>query len=298
MSKNVLMIILYILVPVIILGGAFLFLNRSQLIVVDADLPDRFPESGFSHADFESLLKKHVDVSGNIDYERWHAGEPDREQLDQYLAAVSAFSPETTPERFPRRSDALAYWIYAYNAYVIHSVLEHWPLKSVTDVKAPIEAVKGLGFFYRQRFLFGGEAYSLYAVEHQKILATYKDPRVHFVLNCASESCPILRPVLPVGDELESLLELSAADFVNDPANVRIDHDHKQVVLSTIFKWYRNDFVNDLRRRGLPADHGVISYIVTIASSRLSDEIGAAVDYELVFRDYDWTLNDSASSER
>ena len=69
------------------------------------------------------------------------------QQLNSYLGAVSRFSPDNAPHRFRGRNDELAYWIYAYNAYVIRSVLDHWPLDSVTDVKAPLEAIKGLGFF-------------------------------------------------------------------------------------------------------------------------------------------------------
>jgi hypothetical protein len=289
--KSFVTIIVYALVlAAALVGGAF-YLNRPQLVIVDAELPAGFPENGFAHTAFESLLHQYVDSDGNIDYERWHGNASDLATLDNYLFAVSKFSPDNSPGRFSRRSDALAYWLYGYNAYVIRSVLDHWPLDSVTDVKAPIEAVKGLGFFYRQRFLFGENPLSLYAVEHEKILATFKDPRVHFVLNCASDSCPVLRPDLPTGDELERLLAGSTSDFVNDSRNVRVDHGKKQIVLSTIFKWYRNDFVNDLRRRGLSTERGVINYIVDAGSPALREELIVSADYEITFEDYDWSLN-------
>lgn len=287
------MIVVYALILAIFLVGGFLYLNRPQLIVIDAELSTGFPESGFAHGEFESLLHRYVDSFGKVDYERWHGNSSDRTQLDQYLAAVSRFSPLNTPERFPKRNDALAYWLYGYNAYVIRSVLDHWPLETVTAVKAPIEAVTGLGFFYRQRFLFGNDPLSLYAVEHEKILAAYKDPRIHFVLNCASESCPVLRPELPTGDNLEEMLVTSAADFINDPRNVRVDHDSKTIVLSTIFKWYRTDFTNDLRRRGLSTERGVVAYVADVGSSALRKELDGAASYKVVFEDYDWSLNNA-----
>jgi len=268
-------------------------LNRPQLNIVDADIPEGFPSDGFSHEVLESLLKTYVDSSGQVDYDSWHQSDVDIATLNSYLAAVSRYSPENSPQRFDRRSDTLAYWLYAYNAYVIKSVLDRWPLESVTDVTAPVEFVRGFGFFYRQRYLFGEEAYSLYAVENKKIRATYKDARIHFVLNCGSESCPVLRPELPTGDELEPLLQQAALDFVSDERNVHIDHDNKQLVLSEIFKWFEKDFVNDLRKRGLPSDHGVIDYIASVASEQQRTELLRAIDYEIVFRDYDWSLNDS-----
>jgi hypothetical protein len=289
-ARTVIIILIAIILPATLAGG-LLYLNRPQYVVVNAHIADDFPEHGFVHTDFESLLKEYVDSGGNVDYSRWQGSEGDRVRLGRYLAAVSLYSPDSAPARFAQRSDALAYWLYSYNAYVIYSVLAHWPIKSVTDVKAPIEAVKGLGFFYRQRFVFGGKAYSLYAIEHDKILAVYKDPRIHFVLNCASDSCPVLRPELPTGDKLERVLAASAADFVNDPRNVRIDHEQKQIVLSTIFKWYRNDFVGDLRRRGLPTERGVLDYLAVTASTALRADIDAASGYELIFEDYNWALN-------
>lgn len=284
-------IVTWSIVVALVFAAGFLYVNRPQLILVDAAIPDSFPAEGFSHAAFENLLNSYVDDAGRIDYARWHASSVDRRSLEQYLAAIARFSPESTPERFDREHNALAYWLYGYNAYVIYSILLHWPIDSVTDVRAPVEAVEGLGFFYRQRFLFGGEALSLYAVEHEQIIESYRDPRVHFVLNCASESCPVLKPELPTGDGLEILLESSAHEFINEPRNVHVDESGNRVVLSTIFRWYRKDFVNDLRRRGLPSERGIMDYIRKYASPELTRELDMSEGYEIVYDDYDWALN-------
>ena len=268
-----------------------LIANRPRLVTIDAAVPADFPADRFAHSIFEQLLRSYVDESGKVDYERWQRNEADLQSLDSYLAAVSRYSPESTPQRFEKQSDELAYWLYAYNAYVIKSILDRWPLQSVTDVKAPLELVKGLGFFYQLRFLFGGETYSLYAVENNIIRARYRDARIHFVLNCASESCPVLRPELPDGEQLEAFLQQAAVDFVNDDGNVRIDHENKVIVLSTIFKWFRKDFINDLRRRGLPSERGLIDYVANVAPATVGAGLRRANDYEIVFADYDWNLN-------
>jgi len=277
----------------ILMVAAFFVINRPQLIVIEAELPDDFPSAGFSHQEFESLLQRFVDDEGHIDYESWHQDATALGLLDSYLAAVAAFSPVTSPSRFERQSDQLAYWLYAYNAYVIRNVLKHWPLESVTDLKAPFEVVTGFGFFWQQRFLFGGEAKSLYSVENSVIRSTFRDPRIHFVLNCASESCPVMRPNLPTGDDLEPFLESATAAFISDRSNVRIDHERRRVVLSDIFKWYEKDFLNDLRRQGLPADAGLIAYLQSAAPKAMADELAAASDYEIEFPGYDWSINSS-----
>ncbi len=273
------------------LVAAVLLLNRPRLLTIDAAIPENFPADRFSHEALEQLLKTYVDGAGDVDYERWQQNTPDLQRLESYLAAVSRYSPESTPERFATRQDELAYWLYAYNAYVIKSILDRWPLASVTNVKAPIEIVKGLGFFYQLRFVFGDKAYSLYAVENDIIRASYRDARIHFVLNCGSESCPVLRPELPSGTELESYLQQAAVDFVSDRRNVAIDHDRKEIVLSAIFKWFRTDFINDLRRRGLSSDRGLIDYVASVAPANLRDELLGTINYEIVYIDYDWAVN-------
>ena len=284
-------IALWVVLLVAILVAAFLWVNRPRKIIIDAALPANFPQQGFSHNTLEELLRSYVSTDGRVDYERWHQHRESVKQLNSYLAAVSQFSPDSTPERFADRNDELAYWMYGYNAYVIKSVLDHWPLESVTNVKAPLEAVRGLGFFYQLRFSFGGEFFSLRGVENNKIRKQYQDPRIHFILNCASESCPIARPGLPIGNDLEQLLVQATSEFINNTNNVQVDHDQKIVFVSSIFKWYENDFVNYVRLDGELVGNGLLAYIARYASDTLADDITQAGDYEIRFRDYDWSVN-------
>ena len=281
----------WVILIVAVLATAILWANRPRRLIIDAALPASFPAKGFSHDSFEELLQTYVTADGRVDYGRWQQFSASTSQLDSYLAAVSRYSPSSAPDRFSSRNDELAYWMYGYNAYVIKSVLDRWPIESVTDVKAPIEVVKGMGFFYQQRFSFGGEFLSLLAVENDKIRKNFTDPRIHFVLNCASESCPIARPNLPVGEELEHLLQQASREFINDRKNVYIDHVNKVVYLSTIFKWFEDDFVTDIRMAGKPLRNGLLAYIAQYASDALVDDVARASDYKIEYREYDWKLN-------
>ena len=291
MQFTPLTIVATVVIVLVAMVCVFFAANRPQYITIDAEIPGEFPANGFSHDLFEGLLRKYVDSDGQVDFERWHRNDTDRRSLNSYLAAVGSFSPETTPHRFPRKSDRLAYWMYGYNGYVIKSVLDHWPIDSVTDVKAPIEAVTGLGFFYRQRFHFGGKPMSLYGVENEKIRKAFHDPRIHFVLYCASGSCPVLRPELPTGDELERLLQEATVAFVSDSKNVHVDHENGEVVLSAIFKMYRSDFLRELTRRGLPSDNGLIEYVRSVAPEFLQAELRNASEYRIRFTEYDWSIS-------
>ena len=135
-----------LVIPVVIAAG-FFWLNRPLLVPNHGSLSADFPADGFSHDEFERLLTQFVDSDGRVNYGAWHTSGTSVTKLDSYLTAVSRYSPDSVPNRFATRSDELIYWIHGYNAYVIRSVLAHWPIDSVTDIKAPIEAITGLGFF-------------------------------------------------------------------------------------------------------------------------------------------------------
>jgi len=297
MSMTKTTIALWVILLLVTVVAAILWVNRPRRVIVDAQIVTGFPEQGFSHDTFEVLLGEYVTPAGQVDYDRWHGSRESIHQLNSYLAAVSRFSPENAAPRFPTRNDELAYWMYGYNAYVIKAVLDRWPLSSVTDVKAPVEAIKGMGFFYQLRFSFGGQFLSLLAVENDKIRARYRDARIHFVLNCASESCPVARPELPTGDALEEMMTRAAAEFVNDPDNVSVDHERQTVFLSSIFKWYKKDFINDLRAKGRPGERGLIDYVAGLATGSLRADLDRADGYEVEFRDYDWSLNEAGQAE-
>jgi hypothetical protein len=283
----------YAIAVLIALLGLLLLVNRPVYVVIDVPVPAAFESEKFPHDSFEKLLQRWLTETGRIDYAAWRASDSSVAELNGYLAAVSLISPRSAPERFDQRSDELAYWMYAYNAYVIKSVLDHWPVTSVTDVKAPIEAITGLGFFHRQRFKFGGEFMSLLTVENGIIRKGYQDARIHFILSCASESCPIVRPDLPTGDALEDYLASAATEFASDPGNVSIDHQTRSVVLSRIFKWYRKDFENALRHAGQSGTDNLISYVRSIAPEPLASELAVVGDYSVEFNEYDWALNTS-----
>ena len=128
-------------------------------------------------------------------------------------------------------------------------------------------------------------------MQNEKIRKAFHDPRIHFVLYCASESCPVLRPELPTGEELEELLKEATVAFISDPKNVRVDHERKQIVLSAIFEMYRSDFMRELTKRGVPSDNGVVDYVVSAAPESLQAELSNATDYDVLFADYNWAMS-------
>ena len=233
---------------------------------------------------FRQLIERYsADGGDSVDYAAWQASAADMRALDEFIDLIGRISPNSHTELFPTTAQARRYWINAYNALVLDSVLDYWPLDSVRDVEVSLSSriVSGKGFFYDREFLVGGAMINLRDLEDQA-LETLADPRLHFALNCASDSCPVLR----ASDWSEQELELAARDFVNDPANVAIEDG--RLYLSRIFKWYKKDFPRD-----------IIGYLARYADDRLSAELRKAAEngYPVRYRDYDWSLNASGDGE-
>lgn len=235
---------------------------------------------GYSDDTYRNLIEKYsVDDGDSVDYAAWQASDADMRALDEFIRAIGRVSPDNHPELFATESLARRYWINAYNALVLDSVLDYWPLDSVRDVKVSVSSriVSGKGFFYDREFLVGGKTINLLDLEEQ-VLESLDDPRLHFALNCASDSCPVLR----ASDWSEQELDRAARDFINDPENVAIEDG--RLYLSRIFKWYRKDFPRD-----------IVGYLLDYADAPLAADLETAAndDYPIRYRDYDWSLNAS-----
>ena len=134
------------------------------------------------------------------------------------------------------KDDKLAFYFNAYNANIINGVLAAYPTKSVRDI-APL-----FGFFTQARLTVGGEKMSFNHLEKDLIHAL-GEPRMHFALNCASASCPPLRPhAFTAGKLSADLDELTTAFLNNNPHGVEIGKDGKSADVSKIFDWYGGDF--------------------------------------------------------
>jgi hypothetical protein len=232
--------------------------------------------SDYSDETFLELVGRYV-TDDRVDYAAWHASTEDMAALDRQVALIAAVSPDSHPGLFPDRTSQNRYWINSYNALVVDAVLDYWPLESVKDVRLSLTSrlIPGKGFFYDRDVVVGGKKTNLLELE-KAFLRTQNDPRLHFALNCASGSCPALKP----SDWSEEELVRASREFVNDPGNVRVEAG--SVYLNRIFRWHKNDFPGDL-----------YAYLAEFAEPELAAQLQQASTgrYKRRFGNYDWSLN-------
>jgi hypothetical protein len=236
------------------------------------------PAPTFDYAPWSALLAAIVTPDGKVDY---LALAEQRNLLEQFIAGLATASPDTHPEQFPTEEHALAYWINAYNAFVLHAVIDEYPIRSVWKVQDG-------RFFDRRRHDAGGARLSLDDIEHRILRQRFHEPHIHFAINCASNGCPPMRPEAYQPEGLRKTLRAATRQFLTSEWNCRIDAAQKRIYVSRLFRMYADDFAGaatsteDYRQ-------GVIAFIAEHAGRSLSELAG----YEMVYNVYDWGLNDA-----
>ena len=239
----------------------------------------------FDHAPWDRVLKRFVTEASRVDYA---ALEADSGDLDRYVSQLAARSPASHPQDFPTRESQLAYWINAYNAFTMKSVIEHWPTKSVRDI-----GFLPYSFFWRQKFVAGGKQYTLNKIENDFLRKQLQEPRIHFVIVCAANSCPRLQREAFTEDNTERLLEEATRFFVNEPRNLQIDRQSNRVTVARIFTFFDDDFEDYARKAG-PSRirHPLLDYIWIYADQEHRAALEALDRPSVRDFEYDWGIND------
>ena len=247
----------------------------------------------FSNERFDRVLEQYVDERGFVNYS---ALQQDLEDLEEYYYLITTFSPDSHSDLFPSENHKLAYWINAYNAAAMKTVMTYYPIESVLDVKQPgifFFISNKSGFFFFQRLTFGGKSTSLYYLENKVIRKRFGDPRIHFAVNCASIGCPRLPRQSFSGETLDQQLDIETRLFLTEERNYKIDHDEKIIYLSSIFDWYEKDFITWYTTQYPDRESSLLSYIELFLTPEKTEELKAVSNsYILRFIPYDWRLND------
>jgi hypothetical protein len=250
----------------LLVGASLSFLSCATTILPKAEFSAASP-GPFPAAEWDQLLKRHVDDHGRVAYD-----EVDRSQVERLYAAIAASGPINHPELYSTPAAREAYYLNAYNVLVWKGVLDRLPGQfSVGQEKAR--------FFYLTRYVVGGEAMSLYHLENAVLRSTFHDPRIHMALNCASAGCPKLSRDAYLPERLDEQLDRDTRRFVSETRNVAYDDKAKRLRLSSIFDWYRADFGD--------SPQAVIAWINRYRTD--SEKMPATAQIEYV--PYDWSLN-------
>lgn len=260
------------------------------LVALVAWPPAASPSSTFDrdYRAYATLLAAHVE-GARIDYGALQAN---RAALD---AVVQGFAQvDETALASWSRADQMAFWINAYNALTLQVIVDHYPIRGRFFSLAPRNSIRQIdGVWTTITWPVAGRRVTLDDIEHRILRPVYRDARIHFAVNCASVGCPPLAAEPYRGRTLDTQLDEAARTYLASPQGVVVRGDTLRV--SSIFKWYGEDFVERYAALGPAVGSAVdraVRGVVRTYGPPDAARLAASERARVRFLDYDWSLND------
>jgi hypothetical protein len=214
------------------------------------------------------------------------------EGLELYLARLAA-TPPGLLEAAPLRVQ-LAFWINAYNACALKLVVDNYPIGKASFPTSLVKSLQGVpgnsirqipDTWSRKFCAVAGADRALDEIEHE-IIRPMGEPRIHFAVNCASRSCPVLAPAAYTGDALDEQLDAAVQRLLTNPAHYRLEQEERaRITLNKVLDWYKDDF---------GGTEGVVEFLLPYLTEEDREYVTAHAPPRVDYFDYDWTLNDTA----
>jgi hypothetical protein len=271
------------------MGGVFASTLRSE---DQASAEEASPP--MTYTAYAAALQHYVDDDGLVNYKGLKAKSTD---LDAFTTSLSALEP-TVYDHWSDQ-DKIAFWLNVYNAFTLQAIMTHYPIQPslLASLRFPKNSIRQIpGVWTELRFAVIGRQMTLDEIEHETLRKQFNEPRIHMALVCAAMGCPPLRNEPYTGDKLEAQLVDQTRRTLGHPLKFRIDRKAGQVYLSSIFKWFGDDFVKTYGTNGKFAGHSdTEKAVLHFISQHLEDNDQSYLmsgQYGLRYLDYDWSLNE------
>ena len=248
--------------------NAYIILLFTSFVFTNID------EINNQNENFNYILNTFVNDEGRVDYTHLR-NNPYR--FNEYFNFIKYHSPDSHPELFNNDNDKKAYWINVYNAIILKLMIDN-PGKNILDISLFKHAI------FLKKHTIGGKRISPYKIENKILRKKYKDSRIHFAINCASNSCPPLGNRILIGDSLDYQLNKKTKNYINNPSNIIINHKDKTIYVNKIFKWFKKDFLKDF--------DSINEYIYYyLNKDNLPINKNEFLSYKIKYEKYDWSIN-------
>lgn len=249
---------------------------------------------GISYENYSKVLETYVNEKGNVNYREL---KENSSELEAFLNNLETLDPKNYQEW--NKEEKIAFWINSYNAFTLKVIIDHYPIKSsfFRSLSYPKNSIRQIpGAWDKITFSVMGKELTLDQIEHQILRREFQEPRIHMALVCAANSCPLLRREPYEGFKLHEQLKDQTEKFLAEPRNFSIDKINRRIYLSSVFKWFGEDFIKTYgvktRIKGHnPEERAVLHFI----SQHLPEEERKFLYegfYSIKYIKYNWTLNE------
>ena len=186
------------------------------------------------------------------------------------------------PIPIPTRSHQIPPLRSNYGPTMTRRVHAFLAARGILDGSSPGSLLGRHVYFKRDKYLVAGERITLHALEHE-LIRPLKEPRIHFAIVCASQSCPILQREAYTLKQLDQQLEAAARNFINDRQRNQFNPTSRRAELSSIFKWFEEDFTE--------AAGSLQGYLAPMIDDENVARLLEQEAFKISYLKYDWSLN-------
>lgn len=223
----------------------------------------------------------------------YRALKSDRRKLDGFVSALAT----ATPPDSAAREEQMAFWLNAYNALVLRSVIDQYPIAFRSKEYPPHSIRQIPGVFERTPHRVAGRTLTLDQIE-QTVLTTFAEPRLFLALGRGAVGSGRLRSEPYAAADLERQLAEIAAECVHRSTCIDLDRGANAVRASSVFSWRERDFTAAYTAKAdpkfatrSPIERAVLGFIAPKLLTT-EEQFLDRNEFQLRFQPFDWTLND------
>ena len=218
----------------------------------------------------------------------------DRGRLDRYAASLNV-----APDAYQRwsREQQMAFWVNAYNAFVLQTIVDSYPIKG-SSKSYPSNSIRQIpGAFEQVKHRVAGRSLTLDEIE-KTVLPEFKEPRLYLALGRGAVGSGRLRSEAYAADRLKQQLDDLQQEFVSEQAMLKVDRAANVVSVTPILSWRSAEFVaaydpgatGPLAQRS-PIERAIVAF-VTPRLLPLEKEFLQKNEFKVTYHPFDWRLND------
>jgi hypothetical protein len=239
-------------------------------------------------------LDQILDTNVRDGFVYYRALKSERGRLDRYAGSLNV--PATVYEGWPRE-EKMAFWVNAYNAFMLQTVVDRYPIRGTSPTYPPESIRQVAGAFESFRHRAAGRNVTLDEIE-KTILPEFKEPRLQLALGRGAVGSGRLRSEAYTGARIMQQLADIQKEFVSEQTMLKIDRTAGVVSVTPIVSWHEAEFVAayDKGAEGLfaqrsPIERAAIAFISPNLLP-LEKELLQKNQFKVTYHPFDWLLND------
>ena len=270
----------------------------SDTALSDTALNDTAAQSSPTPADVDALHRPFdeiLDIYVRDGLVYYFALKQERAKFDRYVQALGDVPADTLKGWAPDRQ--LAYWINAYNAFVLRSVIDAYPIRGKSPDYPPNSIRQIPGSFERRQFRAAGRMLTLDAIE-KDVIGEFNDARALLALGRGGIGGPRLKSEAYTAARLDTQLQTMTSELVASRDLIFVDVQNERLSVNPIFSWREAIFTRSLAGRApaayadrSPIERSVLALIDPLLVPNESEFLRKNT-FHMVFHDFDWKLND------